>query len=140
MISELNTIKKGNVYYSDIPASFSKSLISNDLTACFDTSAIQQSLVGIITTKKGERPFDPDFGCNVLNQLFENFGNTTSYAIRADIKLSVEQYEPRVRLKNVIVTPNYDDNHYSIMIEYHLVTDYSTLFTTQFNLRSSTDG
>lgn len=137
MIAELKTITKGKVYYSDIPASFSKSSISNDLSASYDIKAIQDSLLGILTTNRGERPFYPEYGCDITNQLFENMSTTVAYAIKNNIKDSITAYEPRVTLKNIVVTPVYDSNLYQVTIEYHIITDYTSSYTTSISLRST---
>lgn len=140
MITELQTLKKNKVYYSDIPGSFSKSLISNDLSASYDLRAVQEALVGLIKTNKGERPFFPEFGCNVSGMLFENLTNVSAFSIKKEIETAISRFEPRVRVKNVVVQPLYDENRYHITIEYHLITDYDTLFQTKFKLKRGTNG
>ena len=46
VITELQTLKKGSHVYSDVPADFNKSLISNDLSASYDMRAVQESMIG----------------------------------------------------------------------------------------------
>lgn len=137
MIAELTTLKKNSNYYSDIPANFSKSLISNDLAASYDIRAVQESIAAIIMTKKGERPFNPEYGCDITDSLFENMSNITAYSIKNDINSALGKYEPRIQVKNIQVTPDPDNNRYGVSVEYHLVTDYYTLFTTTLKLRKS---
>ncbi|WVX87476.1 baseplate wedge subunit [Vibrio phage EniLVp02] len=134
-ISELQTINRGSYVYSDIPANFAKSSISNDLGASYDVRAVQESIVGIVTTPKGSMPFDPEFGCDVNNQLFENVSVVTAYAIQNSIREAVALYEPRVVVAEVAVNPDYDNNAYEVSIHYTLVTDYTTGYTTNFALR-----
>lgn len=140
MIPELQKINKNSVYYSDIPANFQKSLISNDLSASYDIRAVQESLAGIIMTNRGERTFYPEYGCDVSNQLFEIMSPTVAYSLKNNIRDAVVAYEPRVKLKNVVVTPVYDENRYEITIEYHLITDYTTTYETSMSLRSTSNG
>lgn len=140
VITELQTLNKSTVYYSDIPASFAKSMISNDLSASYDMNAIQQSMVAIIKTVPGERPFNPEYGCNVINMLFENVNQLSAFSIKKEIETAIGTYEPRVRLKNVIASPLPDDNKYAIQIEYHLITDLQTIYATKFKMRTSNGG
>lgn len=134
-ISELETLTAGNHYYSDIPSSFAKSKITNDLAASYDLRAIQESLLGIISTNKGERPFDPTFGCDISRQLFENINPAAAVAIKYNIESAVNQHEPRITLTGVVVNPKYDKNTYDVTINYRLVTElnkeysYSTQLT-----------
>lgn len=134
-ISELQTLKKGSHVYSDIPSNFAKSVISNDLSACYDLKAIQNSLSGIIMSVKGESPFYPEFGCNISNLLFENMNVVTAYSIKNAILEAVNKYEPRVEISNVTVDPIYDENQYNISIYYKLNTDYETLYKTNLILQ-----
>lgn len=137
IISELQTLGESDVYYSDIPADFTKSNISNDLSAAYDLLAVQNSIVGIVKTRKGERPFNPTYGCNVSNLLFELMNPVTTNSIKNDITQAINQYEPRVKLKNVVVIADYDNNTYNVTVEYHLYTDLESLYATKFKLQNS---
>jgi predicted component of type VI protein secretion system len=41
--------------------------------------------------------------------------------IEDEIKDTINKYEPRVRLINVEVTPNYDENEFNVTITYRIV-------------------
>lgn len=133
-VSELNTLKPGRYYYSDIPANFNKSVVNNDLSASYDLKAIQESLLGIVSTKKGERPFNPEFGCDISNQLFENISPASAFAIKYSIENAVGRWEPRVLIRKVEVIPLYDKNTYQVTIKYHLKTNLDRLFATTTTL------
>ncbi len=135
-ISELNTLKPGKYYYSDIPANFGKSVVNNDLSASYDLKAVQESIVGIVSTNKGERPFNPEFGCDISNQLFENISAASAFAIKYSIENAISQWEPRVVLKRVEVRPLFDQNTYQVQIQYHLKTDLVRMFATTTTLNN----
>ncbi|CAL9999518.1 baseplate wedge subunit [Vibrio phage K567] len=137
-ISELNTLKPGKYYYSDIPANFSKSVVNNDLSASYDLKAVQESIVGIVSTNKGERPFNPEFGCDINNQLFENISPASAFAIKYSIENAISQWEPRVILKRVEVRPLYDQNTYQVEVQYRLRTNVDRTFATTTTLASRT--
>lgn len=137
-ISELSTLKPGKYYYSDIPANFSKSVVNNDLSASYDLKAVQESIVGIVSTNKGERPFNPEFGCDINNQLFENISPASAFAIKYSIENAISQWEPRVILKRVEVRPLYDQNTYQVEVQYRLRTNVDRTFATTTTLASRT--
>lgn len=132
--SNLNTIKPGRFYYSDIPANFAKSIVNNDIATSYDFKAIQESLTGIITTKKGAKPFNPLFGCDITVQLFENIGAASAFSIKYNIEEAVKTWEPRITLTEVIVTPVYEQNTYDIAIHYHLKTNLDRTFAFKSQL------
>lgn len=128
-ISELDTLKIGGFFYSDIPANFQKSVVTNDLSASYDLRAIRESLIGIVSTVKGDRPFQPNFGCDINNQLFENISPSSAFSIKYNIETAIKQYEPRVRVTYIDVRPLYDQNSYEITVQYHLITDIDNLYS-----------
>lgn len=123
-------------FYSDIPSDFRRDEKNNDLGVIKNIAAVQQSMVGIINTKKGSRPFNPDFGCEIHDSLFENMTDASMFTIEKSIAYSVQQYEPRVRLQNVVVTPNYDKNEYIVTIYYALITDLNYIYKLKMGLRN----
>ena len=115
-------------YYSDISADFSRDFRDNDISVVSNVSAVQQSMTGIIGTRRGERPFDPNFGCDIHNSLFENMSEASATAIERSIYDAIGNYEPRVRIENVSVIPVYDRNEYIVTLYYRLITDLNYLY------------
>ena len=72
-------------------------------------------------TIPGERPFNPILGSGVPNLLFETMDKITASTIRSEIVNSIENFEPRVELNEVIVTENPDDNQFDVQIQYYVV-------------------
>lgn len=123
-------------FYSDIPSDFRRDEKNNDLGVVKNISAVQQSMVGIISTKKGSRPFNPDFGCDIHGSLFENMTDASMFTIEKSISYAIKQYEPRVNLQNVAITPNYDQNEYIVTIYYQLITDLNYIYKLKMGLRN----
>ncbi|ADQ52912.1 baseplate wedge subunit [Aeromonas phage AsFcp_4] len=115
-------------YYSDIDAMMGRDFRDNDIVNITNVSAVQQSMAGIIGTRRGERPFDPNFGCDIHNSLFENMNEAAATAIERSIYDAIGNYEPRVRMKNVSVVPIYDRNEYVVTLYYRLITDLNYLY------------
>ena len=53
--------------------------------------------------------------------LFENMDTITSNVIRSEIQNTLNNFEPRISLKEVNVEPNFDDNEYNVTINYLIV-------------------
>lgn len=123
-------------FYSDIPADFRRDEKTNDLASIKNISAVQQSMVGIISTNKGSRPFNPEFGCDIHGSLFENMTDASMFTIEKSVANAIKQYERRVKLDNIVVTPNYDQNEYIVTIYYQLITDLNYIYKLKIGLRN----
>ena len=84
-------------------------------------TAIARSIRNLVLTAPGERFFNEGLGSEVRRSLFENIDEFTSSIIRDQIRETIELYEPRVRLTNVITSPDYDNNGYDVTIAYEIV-------------------
>lgn len=125
----------GKQYYSDIDADFKIDNTTNDVSKVVNVRAVQNSLIGIINTRKGERPFEPEFGSDIHSSLFENMSDFSAYAIEKAIQEAIQNYEPRVQLKTVTATPLHDDNTFVVTIEYHIITDLNYIYNLKLRLK-----
>tara|TARA_R100000008_G_scaffold25816_1_gene13938 strand:+ start:785 stop:1186 length:402 start_codon:yes stop_codon:yes gene_type:complete len=107
--------------FKDISMSFKYNPLSGDLIALKNENAIARSVRNIVLTSPGEKFFDPDFGSQVGEILFENVDDITAISVREEIENSIKNYEPRVKLMDVIVEPNYDSNQFDVRIDYRIV-------------------
>lgn len=103
-----------NKLYSDLDPEFKQDW-DKDVARSLGLRAIKNSLLGIITTRKGSRPFDPEFGCNLADELFENMTPLTADTVERNIQSAIRTYEPRIDSLMVNVTPVYDD--YTLIVE-----------------------
>ena len=107
--------------FKDVSMSFKFNPLSGDLIALKNENAIARAVRNIVLTTPGEKFFDPDFGSNVSEILFENVDDITAISIEDEIKSSLKNYEPRVELINVNVDPNFDENQFDVRITYRIV-------------------
>jgi len=63
---------------------------------------------------------NPDFGSNVDGLLFENISAITATALEKEISVAIRNYEPRVNLKSVVVTPYVDRNAYDVTMTFYI--------------------
>ena len=107
--------------FKDISMSFKYNPLSGDLIGLKNENAIARSVRNIILTNPGEKIFDPNFGSNVSNILFETVDDITAVSIQDEIENSLKNYEPRVEIINVLVDPDYDNNQFDVTISFQIV-------------------
>ena len=107
--------------FKDISMSFETNPLNDDLIALKNSSAIARSIRNIVFTQPGEKFFNPEFGSRVSESLFEIVDEVSSIAIRDEIRSSIINYEPRVKLLDVIVIPNEDDNEMNVTVKYRII-------------------
>jgi phage baseplate assembly protein W len=69
----------------------------------------------------GERFFNQNLGSNVSASLFENIDDISASVIKDEIENTINNYEPRVSLIDVIVDPDYDNNNFNVTVNYRIV-------------------
>ena len=107
--------------FKDISMTFQVNPVNYDLIGLKNETAISRSIRNLVFTLPGERFFNPNLGSRVSRQLFENMDAVSASIIEDEIKDTINKYEPRVRLVNVEVTPNYDENELNVTITYRIV-------------------
>ena len=114
-------IERVNQGFKDISMSFGRNPINNDLIAIKNNGAIARSLRNIVFTRPGEKFFRPNFGSRISESLFENVDDASAAVIRDEIKNSIKNFEPRVKLLGVFVQPNPSFNEMNVVIEYEII-------------------
>ena len=107
--------------FKDLSASFQTSPLSNDLIALKNESAIARSVRNLVLTIQGERPFQPVLGTGVSRLLFENMDKLTASAIRSEIRNTIENYEPRVEISEILVEPDFEGNAMHVTLQYFII-------------------
>ena len=107
--------------FKDISATFSINPMNGDLIALKNANAIARSVRNLVLTKPGERPFNPALGSNVYNLLFEPVDRITAAAIRSEIRDTILNFEPRVKLQDVNVSTTSDDLGYNITVSFSVI-------------------
>ncbi len=106
--------------FKDLSMSFKANPLNDDLITLKNEAAIARSLRNIVFTSPGEKFFNPDFGSNISKVLFENIDEISAIQIKEEIELSIKNFEPRVRLQEVEVNPDYDNNQFDVTINYRI--------------------
>ena len=96
--------------FKDLSITFKKHPVSDDLVVVKDKAAIVQAITALLLTNKGERPFQPDLGCDIRKSLFEPLDYATSGLIRSQILDVLGKYEPRIEVDDIRVSPDEQNN------------------------------
>ena len=107
--------------FKDLSASFQTNPLSNDLIALKNESSIARSVRNLVLTIQGERPFQPVLGTGVNNLLFDNMDKLTASAIRSELRTTIENYEPRVEINEIIVEPDFERNAFHVTLQYFII-------------------
>jgi phage baseplate assembly protein W len=107
--------------FKDISMTFQSNPLTSDLIALKNENAIARSIRNIVFTLPGEKFFNQDFGSRVSRVLFENVDEISSSNIRDEIASSIINYESRVNLKDVIVSPDFDAGAFDVTIIYEII-------------------
>jgi phage baseplate assembly protein W len=107
--------------FKDLSMTFQVNPVNYDLIGLKNETAISRSIRNLVFTLPGEKFFNPNLGSRVSRQLFENMDAVSASIIEDEIRDTINKYEPRVRLVNVEVSPNYDENEFNVTITYRIV-------------------
>lgn len=114
----LERVSKG---FRDISLTLRRNPLTRDLIALKNEYAISRSVQNLVLTVRGEKFFNPSFGSAVNRLLFENVDLFSASSLKDEITSVIKNNEPRVDLKEVIVTPNPDENLMEVNIKYYIV-------------------
>jgi len=120
--------------YSDFDLGFSKNVVTNDLAKKRSAESVKQSVLNILLTSQGERPFMPAFGGNVRAYLFEHFDSVTEEVVAEQIRSALRNYEPRVRILEVVVSADPDRNALDVRLEIEILTPTQQTTTVEFTV------
>jgi len=90
---------------------------------------IKSNIANLLLTKKGERLFNPEFGCDLHNILFENINQETEAQVVSAVKEAVGRWLPFVTIKKVQVKTQPNKNTVEIQVSFSLRGDVSDIVT-----------
>ena len=107
--------------FRDISMSFEVNPITDDIIGVKNDTAISRSIRNLVLTTPGERFFNEDLGSGVSEVLFDTLDDISGAVIRDEIEETIIRFEPRVKLQDVNVKPDYDNNEFYVTIKYDII-------------------
>lgn len=106
------TVNSVTGYFYIVLAYLSESALTRDalipqeiVSAPNIEAAIRTQLVVLLLTRPGQRTFQPDYGCRLLDFTFEPITEATALRIESEIIQAVNKWLPQVIIKRVDVIP-----------------------------------
>lgn len=95
---------------------------------------VKANLINYILTNKGERVFNPNFGSNLRELLFENIENNTLEILRQRIQNDISTYFPFILVQKIELNGRPDENSIDFKLSYSVpnlgVEDYINILIT----------
>lgn len=92
---------------------------SNVFNSTFSTKdQIKSNLINLLLTNKGERVYEPNFGCDLYKMLFEPSTDQLYERIRSNINYGVNTYIPEISVVDIDITS--ENNYVYIILIYRL--------------------
>lgn len=115
---DFNVMSMETLYTNNIGAR----KIKSDLNVSLDIAAVKNSVSNILSTKKGEKLLNPEFGLRIQDYLFEQVSDAVASAISNEILNAISLFEPRVQIVELQVIPNPDLYQYVINLALRVPT------------------
>ena len=109
------------VRFSDLSIAFTPHPVTGRPVVKKNAQAVISALKNLILTNQIERPYEPGFGSNIRNRLFENFDPVEAINLEEDIRLAIENFEPRVEINEIKVISSPDTNTVSVNISFFVI-------------------
>jgi len=107
--------------YSDLDLFFVAHPATGDVPKLYGEDAIRRSVRNLILTNFYDRPFRSNIGSNIRKTLFDNITEFTSIHIQNFIEEVINNWEPRVELRSVVVSVAPDSNAYIVNMLYKIL-------------------
>ena len=119
--SALNKSKRATRQYKDLDLSFGRNVVTNDVNKLTDVEAVKRSVRNLINTSHFDRPFHPEIGSSVRSMLFEPMTPLTALNLQRKVQEVLINFEPRIKLVQIVSNPNIDSNSYDLRIYFYVI-------------------
>lgn len=107
--------------YKDIDLAF-LNRPSGDVYKKTDAAAVKQAVKNLLMTNETEKPFRPNYGGNLNAFLFALSEEFDELDIKEQVSQTIENYEPRARVREVAVDINPEANSVNVTVIFQMVT------------------
>ena len=107
--------------YSDFYTNFNVHPQNKRLVKYTNEEAVKRSVRNLVQTDKYDRLFQPEVGCRVRSLLFENMSPVIEEEIKNTIRETIEIYESRARVIDIIVQANESRQSYDVYIYFEVI-------------------
>ena len=118
--------------YKDLDLLFNVHPIKKDVNKHTAEMAVINSVKNLILTNHYERLFQPEIGSNVSKLLFEQLDFITAASLEREILQTIQNFEPRASVYRVKALPDYDNNGFTVNMEFTIINRTEPITITFF--------
>jgi hypothetical protein len=107
--------------YSDIAMGFNKSPLSGNVSRVTEAQSIMQALKTLLLTNQGERLYSMNLGSKIRSSIFDPLDNITASTIDTSIRQVISNYESRVTILQLKVTPIEELNSFGVNLVFRII-------------------
>lgn len=136
-MARITPVTKKQELYADFLMNLDENPVSFDLARKTNEESVKQAIKNLLLTDKGERPYQPNLGCNIRQLLFDTITPDTIIVMRELIQETLDAYETRATIIGVDVTSAIDDNAVNIAVVFSVINSSEpvTLVTSLTRVR-----
>ena len=123
--------------FKDISLTFTRHPVTDDIGVFTNENAIKRSVTNLIRTRIGERFFESLLGSAVEDSLFEQADPDNAQVLEDDIRLLLENFEPRISRVSIKVVYPLDTNELTVQIAYDIIGLITPRQNIEFVLQST---
>lgn len=97
------------------PFKFSEAGRVNSVAVSKGVQKVNQSIHGILTTRKGERIFMPEFGSNLYKMVFEPLDKFLYPQLQVETAEALRRWERRIRVTNISFVSPHEANSETLL-------------------------
>jgi phage baseplate assembly protein W len=127
------TLKISDKEYSDLDLNFMIHPVKKDINKVKGEYAVIAAVKNLLMTNHYERHFQPEIGSNIRGLLFDQLDNVTASDLEREIELVIKNFEPRVTIISISVSPDIDNNAFAVSMEF-FITNKTESITINFLL------
>lgn len=117
---------------TDLSYDFLAHPVTGNILLAKNEQAIKQSIKTLIFLNLYEKPYNPSIDVGINSYLFEQMNVVEADKLKNSIQTTLEQYEPRINIDDVIIYPEEETNSLNITINYTIVGELPTPDSVSF--------
>jgi len=114
-------IRRKQELYSDFFTDLLSLDVTRDIAKAVNEDAVKQSIRNLLLTNRGDRLFNNTLGSDIYSLLFENSSPALEQTLSDYIKTTIENYEPRAELIDVVVDSEADEHEVLVVISFRVL-------------------
>lgn len=118
--------------FRDLDLNFTKHPATKDVATRVGDQSVIRSIRNLLYLGNYEKPFHPEIGSPLRQMLFENLSSLTAQHIKQAVKDVINNFEPRARLRDVVVQVKEDTNAYEVSISFYIINQATPIDITVF--------